>query len=57
MAEQQRLPVGMLEEIIESRNYARAYWTYQSNPKATGGLIDEVKVNDFALAQEQMNAQ
>ena len=47
-----RLPEGLLEEIIESRNYAKAYWTYQGNPKATGGLLDEVKVNDFLLMQE-----
>lgn len=55
MAEQQRLPAGMLEEIIESRNYAKAYWTYQGNPKATGGLIDDVKRNDFALMQEDLD--
>lgn len=47
----------MLEEIIESRNYARAYWTYQGNPKATGGLIDDVKRNEFSLVQEAMDAQ
>lgn len=45
----------MLEEIIESRNYGRAYWTYQANPKATGGLIDAVQENEFYFAQEEID--
>lgn len=55
-AERDRLPEGMLEEIIESRNYARAYWTYKANPKATGDMVQRVRENDFALAQEAIDA-
>ena len=54
MAERDRLPAGLLEELLEARAYARAYAVYQQNPKATGGLVDEVKANEFYLIQEAL---
>jgi len=47
-----RLPDGLLEEIIQSRAYARAKATVAANPKASGGLIDEAKVIEYELAHE-----
>jgi hypothetical protein len=55
VAEIERLPAGLLEEMLESRHYGRAYALYQQNPRATGGLVDEVKQIEFELAQEEMN--
>lgn len=56
-AEQQRLPDGFLEEIINSRNYGRAFHAFRANPKATGELVDLVKVIEFELVQEEIDAQ
>ncbi len=57
LAERDCLPAGLLEEIIDSRNYARAYALYQQHPKATGALVQLVKETEFALRQEEFDAE
>lgn len=57
-AEQQRLPAGFLEQVIEYRSYATAYRIYQQNPKAEGDMVALVKTIEFegvaaALAQHK----
>lgn len=54
MAERDRLPVGLLETMLEYRAYARAKQVYDQNPKATGGIVDLVKVIEFELAQKEI---
>lgn len=56
MAERDRLPAGLLEEILEARAYGRAYAVYQQHPDA-GGLVDDVKAIEFALVEEARHAQ
>lgn len=58
MEEVDRLPSGMLEQIIQDRAIARAIRVYQQDPKATGDiLVDLVRLVDFELAQEAIDAQ
>lgn len=57
LAEIDRLPAGLLEEIVEARAYGRAYAVYQQNPTAGGELVQTVKAIDFELAQEAIGAQ
>lgn len=56
LAERDRLPEGMLEEILEARAYERAYAVYQQDPRhATGEFVDMVKLLDFERAQEELH--
>ncbi len=53
-AEWQRLPVGFLEDIVESRAYERAYSFYKANPdtKDRSALVQEAKLNTFLRVRE-----
>jgi hypothetical protein len=55
-AEQHRLPVGFLEQVIEYRAYAAAYQTFRSNPQAEGELVDLVRQIESALVQAETEA-
>lgn len=50
IAEVDRLPAGMLEQIIEDRQIARAIARYDMDPKASGALVDQVREIDYELA-------
>jgi hypothetical protein len=52
-----RLPAGTLELLIEYRSYAAAYATFRANPEATSELVDLVKAIEFALVQEELDAE
>lgn len=53
-AEVDRQPAGLLEQIIEDRLIARAIAAYQQNPKATGTLVDLVRLVEFEGVQEEL---
>lgn len=59
VAEMQRLPVGFLEQILEYRSYAAAYYVNEAN--APGWEKSEMRTLaiqiEMALAQEEINAQ
>jgi hypothetical protein len=52
-----RLPAGTLELLIEYRAYAAAYQVFRQTPSATGELVDVVKAIEFALVQEEIDAE
>lgn len=55
-AEQQRLPAGFLEEIIESRLFARAYFANQADPQRWQSSPMRIAAMELEheLAQEEM---
>jgi hypothetical protein len=62
LEEWERLPLGVLEEVIEARTYARAKATYDSattadarNRLPTTELMTLVKVNTFELVQAEID--
>ena len=55
LAEVNRLPAGMLEQIIEYRAMARAIAEYEANPKARGGYIDDVIALEFEAKQREID--
>lgn len=57
MAEIDRLPVGMLERIVEDRSIVRAIGIYKQNPKATGDVIDLVRLVEFEEVQAELDVQ
>ena len=57
LAERDRLPCGLLDEIIASRHYVRAYHAWHQNPKVEGDLVDLVKAISFELVQDEIDAQ
>jgi len=50
-----RLPAGMLEQIIEYRAMSRAIAEYEANPKARGGYIDDVIALEFEAKQREID--
>jgi hypothetical protein len=54
-AEQHRLPVGFLEQVIEYRAYAAAYQTFRSHPTAEGELVNLARQIEAALVQEEID--
>ncbi len=54
LAEVDRQPAGLLEQIIEDRAIARAIATLDANPKARGDIVDLVNIVQFELAQEEL---
>jgi hypothetical protein len=57
LAEVARQPAGLLEQIIEDRAIARAIATVKTNPKATGELADLVRIVQFELVKEELDAE
>jgi hypothetical protein len=57
LAERDALPEGLLDEILASRHYRRAYTAWHQNPKVKGDLVDLVKDISFALVQEEIDGQ
>lgn len=57
MAERARLPDGLLDEIVASRNYARAYAANQADPKgfSASELRTAVFVIEGELAQDDID--
>lgn len=48
--------MGFLEQVLEYRAYAAAYYAFRANPKAaTGEMVDLVKQITFALVQAEMD--
>jgi len=60
LAERARLPEGFLEEIIESRAYARALATNQGDPDANGWRSSPIRTLareiEHELAEEEIAA-
>lgn len=49
--ERDRLPEGLLDEIVNTRQYVRAYHAWNANPTVEGDLVDLVKEISFELVQ------
>ena len=56
LAERDRLPVGLLDRILEDRYLARAIAHYRDHPKAEGLLMNLLRTIDLELAQEEIDA-
>jgi hypothetical protein len=57
--EQDRLPVGLLEEIVEARAYAATFHGYEQSQRTDGyehPLLTLVKQIESELAQEEIAA-
>lgn len=55
LAEERRLPAGLLDTIVEYRYLARAIATYQQNPAANGELVALIRTIHAELAQEELD--
>lgn len=54
LAEVERLPAGLLESILEARQFGRAIAIYEQDPQAPGELVALIKTIDYELAAEEI---
>lgn len=57
LAEVERLPAGLLEAVLEARQFGRAIAIYEANPQAPGELVALIKTIDFELVQDDLDRQ
>lgn len=57
VAEEARLPAGMLDTILEYRYLARAVAAFRQNPATSGDLVDLIKVIHAELVQDEHDGQ
>jgi len=53
LAEEARLPAGMLDTILEYRYLARAVAIYRQQPEAEGELVDLIREIHAELVQDE----
>ncbi len=58
VAEMDRVPVGLLDEIVETRAYVNARAFYKANPGTTdrSAFVQMAKVITFELVQQDIEA-